>query len=172
MAVFVLYATDHLGLGDVGFGLLLTVEAVGGLIGSASYGRLERRFSLAAIMRGGLIIETLTHLVLAVTSSALVAGAMLTIFGVHAVIWGTTATTVRQRAVPEGLLGRVTGVYMLGAVGGGLIGTLLGGLIAQQFGLTAPFWFGFVGSTVLLFAIWGSLGAIAHAPTAVAEPSS
>ncbi len=171
MAVFVLYATDHLGLGDVGFGLLLTVEAIGGLVGSASYGRLERRFSLAAIMRGGLIIETLTHLVLAVTSSALVAGAMLTIFGVHAVVWGTTATTVRQRAVPEGLLGRVTGVYMLGAVGGGLIGTLLGGLIAQQFGLTAPFWFGFIGSAVLLLVIWRSLGAIAHAPTAVAEPS-
>jgi len=173
MAVFVLYATQHLGLGDVGYGVLLTVGAVGGLIGSASYARLERRFSLAAIMRGGLIIETLTHLSLALTSSALVAAATMTVFGIHAVVWGTTATTVRQRAVPEGLLGRVTGVYMLGAVGGGLIGTLLGGLIAQRFGLLAPFWFGFVGSTILLVTLWGSLGAIAHAPAATpSEPTA
>jgi MFS family permease len=172
MAVFVLYATEHLGLGDVGFGLLLTVGAIGGLIGSAFYGHLERRFSLATIMRGGLVIETLTHLVLALTTSAIVAGATMLLFGIHAVAWGTTATTVRQRAVPEGLLGRVTGVYMLGAFGGGLIGTLVGGLIAQRFGLTAPFWFGFFGSAVLLVVIWGTLADIAHAPTAVAEPRS
>lgn len=170
MAVYVLYATQHLGLDDLGYGLLITVGAVGGLIGSASYGRLERRFSLATLMRGGLILETITHLVLAITTSALVAGATMTLFGIHAVIWGTTATTVRQRAVPAGLLGRVTGVYMLGAVGGGLIGTLLGGLIAQRFGLTAPFWFGFVGSTLLLILIWGTLDDIAHAPVAGGEP--
>ena len=166
MAVYVLYATEHLGLDDLGYGLLITAGAVGGLIGSASYGRLERRFSLATIMRIGLSIETITHLILALTTSALVAGATMTLFGIHAVVWGTTATTVRQRAVPEGLLGRVTGVYMLGAVGGGLIGTLVGGLIAQRFGLTAPFWFGFVGSVVLLVLIWGTLDDIAHTPAA------
>jgi MFS family permease len=168
MAVYVLYATVHLGLDDVGYGLLITVGAVGGLIGSASYARLERRFSLATLMRGGLVLETFTHLVLALTTSALVAGATMALFGIHAVIWGTTATTVRQRAVPAGLLGRVTGVYMLGAVGGGLIGTLIGGVVAQRFGLTAPFWFGFVGSSVLLIIIWRTLDDIAHAP--VSEP--
>jgi MFS family permease len=170
MAVYVLYATVHLGLDDLGYGLLITVGAVGGLVGSASYGRLERRFSLATLMRVGLLLETITHLILATTTSALVAGATMALFGIHAVVWGTTATTVRQRAVPERLLGRVTAVYMLGAVGGGLIGTLLGGLIAQRFGLTAPFWFGFIGSAVLLVVIWGTLDDIAHAPSAAADP--
>jgi hypothetical protein len=41
--------------------------AVGGLLGTASYGWLERRVPLGVIMRGGLIIETLTHLALALT---------------------------------------------------------------------------------------------------------
>lgn len=164
MAVYVLYVTEHLGLDGVGYGVLLTAGAIGGLVGSAAYPALERRFALATLMRFGLLLETLTHVILATTTSALVVGATMTLFGVHAVVWNTTATTVRQRAVPTELLGRVTSVYMLGAVGGGLIGTVVGGLIAQRFGLTAPFWFGFVGSAVLVVLIWRTLDDIAHAP--------
>ena len=67
-SVLVLYATQRLGLGDIGFGLLTTVSAVGGLLGTASYGWITRRVSLGNIMRIGLIIETLTHLALALTT--------------------------------------------------------------------------------------------------------
>ena len=152
--------------GRPGFGILITAGAVGGLIGSAAYPGLERRFALATLMRFGLVLETVTHLVLAITTSAIVAGAMMTLFGIHAVVWGTTSTTVRQRAVPATLLGRVTSVYMLGAIGGSALGVVIGGLIAQRFGITAPFWFAFFGSAVLLALIWRTLAEIAHAPTA------
>lgn len=166
MAVYVLLAKERLGLDDIGYGLLITVGAIGGLIGSAAYPTLERRFSLATLMRYGLLLETVTHLVLATTTSALVAGATMTLFGIHAIVWGTTSTTVRQRAVPAPFLGRVTSVYMLGNVGGSAAGALIGGLLAQHFGLTAPFWFGFFGSAVLLLLIWRTLDDIAHAPAA------
>ena len=63
------------------------------------------------IMRVGLLIETITHLVLALTTSAAVALGMLVVFGGHAFVWGTTSTVVRQRAVPNELMGRVGGVY-------------------------------------------------------------
>ncbi len=33
-SVLVLYATEHLGLGSVGFGLITTVSAAGGLLGT------------------------------------------------------------------------------------------------------------------------------------------
>jgi Na+/melibiose symporter-like transporter len=52
-SVLVLYAGDRLGMNEVGFGLLTTAVAVGGVVGTVSYGRLERRFSLADIMRVG-----------------------------------------------------------------------------------------------------------------------
>jgi len=68
------------------------------------------------------------------------------VFGAHAFVWGTTSTVVRHRAVPDEILGRVGGVYRVAITGGLVIGTPLGGLIARSFGLTAPFWFGFVGS--------------------------
>jgi predicted MFS family arabinose efflux permease len=161
-SVFVLLATERLGLDAFGFGLLITVGAIGGLIGSTSYGWLEERFALSTLMRAGLLLETVTHLILATTTSALVAAATMTLFGIHAVIWGTTSTTVRQRAVPAPLMGRVTSVYMLGNVGGAVIGSALGGVIAQRFGITAPFWFGFVGSALILALIWRELVTIAH----------
>jgi predicted MFS family arabinose efflux permease len=165
MSVYVLLAMERLGLGEVGYGLLITAGAVGGLVGSAAYPALEQRFALATLMRAGLVLETTTHLVLATTTAPLVAGAMMLIFGIHEVVWGTTSTTVRQRAVPASLLGRVSSVYMLASLGGLVIGAPIGGLLAQRFGLTAPFWFGFVGSMILLVLIWRTLDDIAHAPS-------
>ena len=169
-SVLVLYATQQLGMGAVGFGLLTTAIALGGLIGAAIYGRLERRFSLGNIMRVGLVIETLTHLSLALTREPIVALAVMVVFGAHATIWGTTSTAVRQRAVPDALLGRVTGVYTVAIFGGIVVGTPIGGLLARQFGITAPFWFGFVGSALLVAILWrrllqiGASGAIEAMP--------
>lgn len=162
-SVLVLYAGDRLGMSPVGYGLLTTAVAVGGLIGTSAYGWLERRVSLADIMRVGLLIETFTHLSLALTTSPIWALGTLVVFGAHAFVWGTTATVVRQRAVPDEVLGRVGGVYRVALVGGMVIGTPIGGLLATAYGITAPFWFGFVGSAALVIILWRQLAHIAHA---------
>jgi MFS family permease len=161
-SVLVLYAGDRLGMDSVGFGLLTTASAIGGIAGTALYGPLERRFSLAQIMRGGLVIETLTHLTFALTTSPAVALATMVVFGAHEVIWWTTSITIRQRAVPDELMGRVGGIYTVGLTGGIVIGTPIGGLLAKSFGITAPFWFGFVGSAILVAVLWREFRHIAH----------
>jgi predicted MFS family arabinose efflux permease len=161
-SVLVLYASQRLGMGPVGFGLLTTAVALGGLVGTVMYGRLEKRFALADIMRVGLLIETATHLILALTTSAAVALVTLVVFGGHAFVWGTTSTVVRQRAVPDELLGRVTGVYRVAIMGGLVIGTPIGGLLASTFGITAPFWFAFAGSASLVVLLWGQFENIVH----------
>jgi predicted MFS family arabinose efflux permease len=88
---------------------------------------------------------------------------MLVVFGAHAFVWGTTSTVVRQRAVPDKLLGRVTGVYRVAIVGGLVVGTPLGGLLARSYGITAPFWFGFIGSALLVAILWRQFELIVHA---------
>jgi MFS family permease len=162
-AVLVLYADERLGLGPAGYGLLITAGALGGLLSTSSYDWLERHASLATLMRIGLVIETLTHLGLALTTTAWVAMAILFVFGAHAFVWGTTSRTVRMRAVPSGLQGRVGSVYSIGVFGGIVAGQALGGLIARIWGVTGPFWFAFAGSAVILALIWRQLGHIAHA---------
>ncbi|HUP53949.1 MAG TPA: MFS transporter [Methylomirabilota bacterium] len=162
-STLVLYASDRLRMDAVGFGLLTTATAIGGIIGVVSYGRLERRFSLGDIMRAGLLIETFTHLSLALTTVPAVALATFVIFGAHEFVWGTTVTVVRQRAVPDELLGRVGGVYRVAIMGGLVIGTPIGGVLARLFGITAPFWFGFIGSALLVVVLWRQFDQIVHA---------
>ncbi|MGB3258677.1 MAG: MFS transporter [Ornithinimicrobium sp.] len=163
VGLYVLYAQERLEVGDVGFGILMSTIAVGAVLGSALYARLSARFSFAVLLRAGLIIETVSHAALALTHSALVAGVILFLFGVHAAIWGTTSTTVRQLAVPEQMLGRVNSVYMLGSLGGIAVGTLIGGWLAQSFGLLSAFWFAFGGSLVALIFLWMPMAYVAHA---------
>ncbi len=161
-SILVLYALERLGLGALGFGLLTTAGAFGGIVGTASYGWLERKLGFANIMRIGLIIETVTHLTLAITTTASVAIGIFFVFGIHEAAWGTTSSTIRQRAVPTEFQGRVASVYLVGVFGSLVVGAALGGLIAGLWGITAPFWFAFVGSGLILAGIWRQLEQIAH----------
>jgi predicted MFS family arabinose efflux permease len=171
-SILVLYATQRLGMGEIGFGLLTTVSAVGGLVGTLSYGWITRRVSLGNIMRIGLLFETFTHLALALTTRPWVAMCIFFGFGAHAFIWGTTSITVRQRAVPTELQGRVGSVNLVGVFGGLVVGSGIGGVLAQHWGVTAPFWFAFAGSAVFVVLIWGQLTHIAHADEASAPAAA
>jgi MFS family permease len=162
MGVLVLYAAQVLQMDAVGFGLLTTAAAAGGVLATVSYVRLSQRFSLGNIMRVGLVVETLTHLTLALTTSPLIAMTIMFASGIHGFTWGATANTVRQRAVPNELLGRVGGVMRFAGMGGLVIGTPIGGVIASQYGITAPLWFGFVGSAILVVLLWRQFTHIAH----------
>ena len=165
--LYVLLAKERLGLDDLGYGLLLTVAAVGGIAGSVAYPTLERRFALATLMRAGLLLETMTHLIFAVTTPPIVAAATMLLFGVHETIWGTTSTTVRQRTVPKlrsWVASRASTCW--GCTGASSSARSSAALVAQRFGITAPFWLAFVGSALILAVIWRTLDDIAHAPSA------
>jgi MFS family permease len=162
-SVLVLWSDQRLDSGPVGFGLLSTFFAVGGILGTLIYDRLERRFSLGNIMRGGLIIETATHLALALTTIPWVAFVFMFVFGAHAFVWGTVSRTIRMRTVPMELQGRVGSLYMIGVFAGIVAGQAIGGVVARVWGVTGPFWFAFVGSAVILALIWRELMLIAHA---------
>ncbi|KLN33529.1 antibiotic transporter [Cellulosimicrobium funkei] len=161
--VLVKYALDHLDMGEVGFGLLTTASAVGGVIGIASFGWLERHLRLSTIMRVCLSLEVVMHLALALTTTGWVALAIMVVFGAYAFVWGTVSNTIRQRAVPTEFQGRVGSVYMVCVFGGSVVGQALGGILAQTWGITAPFWFAFVGAGVTLALVWRQLGHVAHA---------
>ncbi|WP_199907675.1 MFS transporter [Nocardioides terrigena] len=162
-SVLVLWSLERVGMDEAGFGLLITASALGGLLGTAAYGRVEKRVPLAALMRTVLACEVVFHLAMALTTSPWAAYPLMFFFGAYAFIWGTLSQTVRQRAVPTEFQGRVGSVYMLCVMGGMLVGSLLGGLIAHRWGVTAPWWFAFVGSGLTLALVWRQLAHIAHA---------
>ena len=162
-SVLVLYSLDVLDMGPVGYGLLTTAAALGGLLSTTCFGWLERHVALAKLMRACLLLEVLMHLALAVTREGWIAMAILFVFGTYAFVWGALSSAVRQRAVPTEFQGRVGSVYAVGVFGGAVVGAALGGVLAEHGGLLAPFWFAFVGSGLTLALVWRQLGHIAHA---------
>jgi MFS family permease len=155
-ALGVLYAQQHLGLTDTQYGPFVMVVAVGTITGSWVYGRLERRFGRGVLLRAGLVVEMLTYAALAMTSSPWVAGLVMAVFGVHAIVWGSVAVTVRQLATPSELYGRVGSGYALASVSGTAVGALVGGL-AERVGLLAVFWVAFAVVGVMTVLSWRGL---------------
>ncbi|MFN2538750.1 MAG: MFS transporter [Mycobacteriales bacterium] len=170
-SILVLWARDRLGLHEVGFGLLLAMSAAGSVLGGMAYGPITRRFRLSTLMRAGLVFETLTHLALALTTVAWLALVIMFLFGIHAMVWGTTSTSIRQQSVPADLQGRVNGVNNLGVYGSMVLGSAIGGVLAQQWGVTAPFWFAFAGSAVFVVVLWRQLAHIAHDEGVTSSPA-
>ena len=125
--------------------------------------RLERRFDLATLMKTCLLLEVLMHGALALTTVPWVALLIMFGFGAYAFVWFNVSQVVRQRSVPMEFQGRVGSVYMICVMGGMLVGSVLGGALARVGGLTAPWWFAFVGAGLTLALVWRSLAHVAHA---------
>jgi MFS family permease len=153
-AIWVLWARQRLGLEGVGFGVLVTAYAAGGLLGTSLASRLDVTVGPAILLRAGLCIEAACQLVLALTRSPWIAGATLVVFGAHAMVWGVVTVSLRQRLVPDRLRGRVNSVYFLFDLGGAALGTLLGGGLASALGITAPFWLASGAVGLLTVATW------------------
>lgn len=174
-AVLVLLAKERLHLGSVGYGALFTCMAVGGLLGSVIGDRLIAWVTATWTIRIGLLIEAGMHLALATSRSAYFIGFALFAFGVHGALWGIVGSSLRQRLTPPSMLGRVGSTSLFIAAGGNCVGAVLGGVIATTFGLTAPYWVGFVVAIVVSAATWRVFDratvARAYAEPAHPEPS-
>jgi hypothetical protein len=86
----------------VGYGLLLSSMAVGGISASVVAERIIGWLSPATTMRLGLVIESSTHLVLALARSPFLVGAIFTLFGFHAMTWSVISVSLRQELIPAG----------------------------------------------------------------------
>ncbi|MCC9204987.1 MFS transporter [Arthrobacter sp. zg-Y769] len=129
-SILVLFARERLGVDDVGYGLLLSASAVGGLAGSFLASRLRARFGYRTTILASLLTGALSLFALALTTHPVLAAFLLAVYILHAVVWGICATSLRQRLVPDTLRGRVNaGTRTLGLLGL-MAGSLAGGALA------------------------------------------
>lgn len=162
-AIMVLYARERLGLGPAGYGVLVATYGAGGALGSVVAGWVIARLGASRALRLAIVIEAATPAALALARAPLLAGAVLALFGCHAIVWGALLTSLRQELTPDRLRGRVASAYRLIEGGGAAPGALLGGLLAARFGLTAPFWLGAVAGALLIPFVWSTFSAAAVA---------
>ena len=140
-AVFVLYvvAPGPMGLDEVGYGLLLSSMAVGGLIGSLIEERVEASLGRSNVLFGVVIVSGCATLIPALTANVLAVAAGMVAMGASFIMWNIITVSLRQRITPDHLLGRMNASYRLFAWGVMPVGALLGGLLAEVLGLPAVF---------------------------------
>lgn len=143
-AILILYAIEMLGLSTFGYGILVMMSGVGGIVGSLLSGRITRSGSVRTVMLTAVAALGIAQLGIALTSSAVVAGLLWATAGCGYGLWGVVSMSLRQRLVPDDMLGRVGSGHRLVALGAAPIGALAGGLVAATYSVRATFVFGAV----------------------------
>ncbi|GAA4240023.1 MFS transporter [Actinomadura meridiana] len=162
----VLLAQRKLGLGDVGYGLLLSTEAVGGLIGGAVVKKINSLISVSTIRVAGMIIEGICIGALAFVSDPWMAGALIGSLGFCRCIIIVVTGTLRQRLVEPEMLGRVLSTSRMVSLAGMPFGGLLGGYLMREYNIGTPF---ALGGILLIVTAFISMPALSNHAIAKAE---
>jgi MFS family permease len=138
-AVLVLFAQEELRLGSVGFGLLLTASAAGGLVGSVVAARLGRQLGTGRLLVTTILLNAGCYLAFGLSSNPWSAGVIWAVGGAVTGVSNVVGTSLRQTIVPDHLLGRVGSAYRMLAYSAVPVGALLGGVLGRTLGLRTPF---------------------------------
>lgn len=130
-SVLVVLAQRRLGLGAIGYGLLFSSLAVGGLAATAAAGPLARRWHEASVFRLGFALFPLGALATGLAPDPVTCGVGLaaTSFGVMTL--NVTGGALRQAVLPPNLMGRAYSVMTALGKATLPVGAVLGGLAAR-----------------------------------------
>lgn len=172
--LFVLYAIapGPLGGSSAGYGALLALLGAGGLIGALAAPALTARLGpsrVLAIGALGTVGFLLTPALVTVTPAVAVA---ILIAGIGSGTWNVVVTSLRQRVIPEAMLGRASAAARLMGWGPRPLGAAAAGVLATVTDVRTAL--GVVGTISLVYSIlmWpGLTRAFAADPQAVPVPA-
>lgn len=138
-STLVLFVIDELGVGEGSFGFLLAAGGVGSVVGGL-LGERVVRFTGAGwtLFASAALIGVAVPLLVSATGSWLVVVTLFSVQGFLIVLWNIVTVSLRQQLIPGELFGRVNSVYRFLGLGIMPIGALVGGALADTFGLRAP----------------------------------
>jgi len=154
-AVLVLYVIHILHQRPGVYGLLVAAGGIGGIGGIAAGAlgpAITRRLGpWRSLLIAGLVMAA-TQAVLGLTANVITAAAMLAASSAAWVLFNMIAVTMRQRQVPDHLLGRITSLCRTVSQGSAALGALAGGLVAAITGIRATMLIGAIpiAATVIL----------------------
>ncbi len=134
-ALLPVLARHELGLGAVGYGLLLGCLGVGAIIGGALLGHVRARYSTDRIVGVSTVVYAGATLTLGWVRSVPLLGVTLVACGFAWMSGMSLFNVSTQRASPDWARARMLSVYVLVYMGGIAVGAALWGTVASAFGL-------------------------------------
>lgn len=140
-AVFVLFAvsSDGLGLSDAQYGLLRGVTALGGVLGAVIASRVSASLGTMRTLVVTLVGWTLFLGTPWLSSDPFVVGFFIFVGSITGAVFSIVIVTMRQRASPPEMLGRVVATSRFLTWGALPIGAAVGGLVGEVAGVRAVF---------------------------------
>ncbi|ALJ18934.1 MFS transporter [Microbacterium sp. No. 7] len=138
-AILVLLATGPLGVPEAAYGLFLSVPAAGAILGSLLAEKVIRRIGGGPVTWAAALVPAISYLTLGVSDDLVLVLATMFLAAVATACNQIVVSTLRQAAVPDALLGRVTAAYRLIVLGVVPLGALAGGILGSVLGIRPTF---------------------------------
>ncbi len=178
--VLVLFAVRDLGMKPSTLGLVMSVGAVGALLGAATTGRTAGRIGLGRTLTGAAVIGDLAPLLLPTAGRG---GGAVAVFAIAFFIQGigitgcnVHATTIRQTITPDRIRGRTNAAYLFVALGIQPFGSLAGGWLGDTIGLRQTLLVGVLGllstSLFIIFSPIRRVHDLGDLPQHAAQPEA
>jgi MFS family permease len=161
-AVYLVFATEELGLAPATIGLIAAVGGISSLVGALITTRTNRRIGVGPSILLGLTLFTLGNLLIPLAPATSAGLAIVFLVGqqligdVGATLEEITELSLLQATVPNELLGRVNSTYDFLTHLALLVGTVGAGLIGEWFGLRQALLFGLLGGFAAIAFVWFS----------------
>ncbi|MGV8911190.1 MAG: MFS transporter [Rhodoglobus sp.] len=160
--VAAIYALRVLESGEIGFGILLALAAIGSLVGARIAIPVIRGLGAPGAAVTAVLVSAVSIIALAGVRELWLAALLLAFNGAAVTLWNVMTITIRQVTVEPNMLGRVSSTYLVLARTSLPVGAGLAGLLATA--TDAPTVFivfgGFLAaaSTVMLPLLWEEFG--------------
>lgn len=160
-ALFVLFAVTQLGVGPAALGLVLGIGATGAVIGSVIAGPITRRIGVGrAFLLSCLLFPAPLLLVPAAPARTALTYLLLGLAefgsGIGVMFFDITTGSIQAAVVPPQLRSRVYGAYRTVNYGIRPLGALTGGVLGTVWGLREALWFGAIGALTCGFWLFRS----------------
>ncbi len=155
-ALLPLIASQRLGLGAGGYGVLFGALGVGAVGGAVVLGRIRTRVATNALLAAAGVLYAATLAAVVLTTAVATAVAALVLAGAAWMAVTSTLGAEMQLVIPAWVRARGLGVYTVVFCGSQTAGALVSGLLAQQVGLRPALLVagGAVAAGVAAGAIW------------------
>ena len=152
-ATIALFIIKELELSPKYFGVVLSIQGVGALIGAIVAPKASKRFGRSIMMTVGIVMSSVVLLLQGFSPNIYVFVALATFGGFAIAQWNILLMAVYQTVIPNELYGRIHGTRRTLVWGLMPIGSVLGGVLAQ-YGLRIPLYVGgFIATTIALLSI-------------------